>query len=136
MPDDFWKDAEVISAYTRAQAIEDGTLVDATLGEIADVTRQHFGPVHVAMTRSTYELILRAVYNERHGNDWRGVWHDVLTMASGAVRRSANRGGTAEPFRVIITGAGRGKYHTLWASVTGGDNGEPVVTILGEASEV
>ncbi len=28
-----FEDAEVISAYTRAQAIEDGVLVDATIGD-------------------------------------------------------------------------------------------------------
>lgn len=114
----FWDDAAVIHVYTRERALEDGVLMDARQGAIEEVTRQHMGPsaraprpVPVVLTSALFELIQRAVAHPRHCNDWRGVWHDVLTMSTGA-RRSALATGRAA-FRVIITGTGRQRLHTL-----------------------
>lgn len=38
MTDDFWDDAEIISAYTDEEAVEDGTLIPVLFGEISRVT--------------------------------------------------------------------------------------------------
>lgn len=112
----FWDDADVVYVYTREQAIEDGVLIDARQGELEEVTRQHFpGPCPVVMTSGLYELIRRAVENRGAGNDWRGVWHDVLWMfrVSGARRGALDRMGDRCGFRVIITGTGRRRLHTV-----------------------
>lgn len=118
-----------ISVYTREQALEDGVLVDARAGDFAEVTAQYFPPAAgpVVMTRELFELIRRAVENERHCNDYAGVWHDVLWMSRGVVRvllgcsRAAVELGRPLPpplpFRVIITGAGRRRYHDLQVSI-------------------
>jgi hypothetical protein len=74
----------VVSVYTRAQAIADGVIVDATGGDLAAISAQHFPGVHVAMTAAVAALIQKAVDHPDHGNDWRGVWFDVLWMLSQA----------------------------------------------------
>ncbi len=101
---------DIIFEYTLDQALEDGVLVDANEGELAEVTRQHT-KLKVYMTRALFDLIEKAVKNKRQCNDWKGVWHDVLWMSQAAVRRlSPDSPGL---FQVIITGAGRKKLYTL-----------------------
>lgn len=119
-----------IFAYTRRQAIEDGVLVDATAGDLAEVTRQHF-KVHVAMTSTVYAILERAVESRRHCNDYRGVWHDICWMLRVTIRRHPAWSSIPELlFRVIITGAGPSKYWTLKAVMGPDDEGEPCLTIM------
>lgn len=110
---DFW--GEPIYTYTRAQAIADGVLVDADAGELAPVSRQHFGAASVAMTAGLHALIERAVNNPKYWNDWRGVWHDVCWMSKLAPGRRILTRDLEQTvwFKVIIVGAGRTRYHTL-----------------------
>lgn len=103
---------EPIYVYTREQALEDGVLANAQVGDLAEVTRQHVGSIPCVLTSGLFGLIQRAVANPRWCNDWKGVWHDILWMSSGA-RRRLSRPGDVQYFRVIITGAGRTKIHTL-----------------------
>jgi len=104
-PDSIFHGAEIISMYTRADAILDGTLIDAQLGDLQEVTRQHFGAAPVAMTKGLFALIEKGVNNKKHHNDWRGVWHDVLWMS-----KMANRDGL---YYCTITGTGRVRKHVL-----------------------
>ena len=100
----------VIHTYTRAQAIADGVLVDATIGDLAEVTRQHHGNADVAMTAAVFDLMRKAVENPNWSNDYKGVWHDILWMARchGFPKRGDDR-----LFKLIITGTGRKRYHVL-----------------------
>ena len=116
----------VISSYTRAQAIEDGVLVDGMQPELAEVSRQHYKHP-VAMTAAVFGLIQRAVENEKYCNDYKGVWHDVLGMRRMA---AVQRWETGCLFRLIITGTGRRRNHTLKIECGPGDNGEPVMTVM------
>ena len=117
---------EVIYAYTRKQAIEDGVLVDGMQPELAEISRQHYKHP-VAMTAGVFGLIQRAVENEKYCNDYRGVWHDVLYMSRMA---PVKRWQTGCLFRVIITGTGRKRSHTLKIECGPGDDGEPVLTVM------
>lgn len=130
LPGSVFDGAPIISAYSRAQALEDGFLVDAQQGDLAEVTRQHVGATPCAMTAAVHALIERAVTNPRAHNDWRGVWHDVLWMGQFARRASAQAGGTPRGFKVTITGTGRRRLHLLFISVGPGDQGEAVVTVM------
>ncbi len=117
----------VVSTYTREQAIEDGVLVDATIGDFAEVSRQHFR-YPIAMTAEVFGLIERAVNHPRWLNDFKGVWHDILHMSKlGIVSRIDP---TQHLFRVIITGTGRKRNHTLKIVCHPGDQGEPVMTVM------
>ena len=130
-----FEDADIIHAYTRADALDDGTLIDGRRAELADVTDQHAPGVPVAMTAAVWKVIQLAVAHPLHRNDYRGVWHDILWMAQ--VRRAFAGSYTGEQldagirrsFRVIITGTGRKKYHDMLATLGFGDDPTPVITI-------
>ena len=152
----------VISVYTRAQAIADGVLADASTGDLTDearqredghaagvapepgagarrlgcpkigrdlaqVSAQHFPSVHVAMTATVFALIEQAVASPKHANDCRGVWHDILWM-SRVSPVQVWQGGRL--FRVIITGTGRKRLHTLKAISHPDETGRPCLTIM------
>ena len=50
--------AEIISRYTRAQALEDGVLVDLMQDTMRDVARQHYR-YPVACTAAVWDILLR-----------------------------------------------------------------------------
>ena len=127
MSTDFWTDADVIYSYTRAQAIEDGVLIDATIGDLAEVTRQHF-KYPVAMTASVFAMIEKAVNHPKHCNDWRGVWHDILWMSRKNITRRSDA--STHLFKVWITGAGQKRWNELKIQCHPGDQGEPVLTVM------
>ncbi len=89
-------------------------------------SRQHY-KYPVAMTAGVFGLIRRAVENKRHCNDYRGVWHDVLYMSR---TTPVKRWQTGCLFRVIITGTGRKRNHTLKIECGPGDDAEPVLTVM------
>ena len=126
----FWDDAEIIYAYTRAQAIEDGVLVDVS------ETAKEAGFVYpVAMTSAAWadcvewgdEDTKRQVPQDEFGRLW-----DVLWMAKIAVRQGS--GGTQLLYplhRVPRGGKGHKPQLTHLKLVCGpGDTPEPVITIM------
>lgn len=119
---------EPIHTYTRRQAIEDGALVDFSDPEsdTAEVCRQHY-KYPIACTAAVFGIMQKAVENPRHCNDYKGVLHDMLWMSRTYKRQLSP---SAVLFRVIITGAGRSKYHDFKLIVGPGDQGEPVITIM------
>lgn len=117
---------EPIHTYTRAQAIEDGELVDLMQDEMASVARQHY-KFPIACTIGVFEVMRKAVENPRYCNDYAGILHDMLWM-SRCMGRKIND--SEVMFRVIIQGAGRSKYHDFKLVVGPGDHGEPCITIL------
>ena len=72
---------DVVSSYSRSQAIEDGVLVD--LGQF-DITREHW-KFPMACTGTVWNIIEDAVHN--HGQDYAGTLHDIYTMAKLAIRK-------------------------------------------------
>ncbi|TDC34242.1 hypothetical protein E1211_17915 [Micromonospora sp. 15K316] len=131
MSTDFWADAEIIHAYTRAQALADGALVDA-----GPMAREAGFAAPVALTRAAWEDCVGwgDADSERKGTvqDEKGRLWDVLWMAISAARR--NRGGDRVPFRLVRvprTGTGRQpRLVELTLTIGPGDNGEPVFTIM------
>lgn len=126
---------DVIHSYSRAQAIEDGVLVDlsgaeAIRGDVADVCRQHY-KFPVACTATAFDIIDAAVKNKRCCNDYAGIVHDMLWMSKVA-KRQINE--STIIFPVIIRGAGRRRHYDFKLIVGPGDRGEPAITI-GIASE-
>jgi len=109
---------EVIYAYTRKQAIEDGVLVDLTQFE---TIRQHW-KLHFACTDSVWAAIEDAVH--QHGHDFEGVLHDICTMAKIAINKS--RGTDTLLFTVIIGDA----HKNLKRHIGPGDDPTPVLTLM------
>jgi len=98
---------EPISTYTRAQGIEDGVLVDVT--EWASPQQMMGGfTVPVAMTAALWAKVEAPKGSLQ---DTRGRAHDVLWLASLAVRRGreyykVKLGNRAPVLRVVVDGDG------------------------------
>jgi len=121
---------EVISSYSRAQAIEDGVLVD-----VSEVAREGGFKWPCVITTGVHALIEKAVGSPKHCNDYQGVLWDILTMARHAClyedKAIENPGRTRQlPFKVIINGCGRRRYQDMKIACGPGDTVEPVLTIM------
>jgi len=121
---------EAIYTYSRRQAIEDGVLVDGMVGDLAEISRQHF-KYPIAMTDSVFALMQGAVEHPDMGCDYKGVWHDILWMAKKGVTKKLSE--SCVLFEVAI-GSDKTKkqpvVHTLKCHVGPGDKAEPVITIM------
>ena len=127
---------DVISVYTRQDAINDGVLVDLMQGELGDVCRQHY-KYPIACTASVWSIISEAVSNPKFCNDDAGILHDMLHMSKVSY---TPHGDDTRLFTVIISGrpttcwhragVGRRKYHRFKIVCGPGDGGEPVLTIM------
>ena len=73
-------DCDVIHSYTRKQAIEDGFLVDLMQNELGEVCRQHYKHP-IVCTLPVFEIMQKAVDNEKYCNDYAGILHDMLYMS-------------------------------------------------------
>jgi hypothetical protein len=106
-----WDGAEVIHTYTREEAIADGYLVDLTEWGSSKTGFLGGFTCPVAVTRELWELIDTKV----RGQDTRGRAHDVLWMASLAVRRAREDedGCRDAPFKLILPGQGRKQTQVL-----------------------
>ncbi len=126
----FWDGAEVISVYTRAQAIEDGVLADVT-----GVAREAGFTVPVALTAAVWALVEPTERErEEYLQDVQGRLWDVLWMAFLAARRGS---GTETLFRVAFQMRGRPEYGgaglkeiVLKLHSGPGDEGEHVITLM------
>ena len=95
---------DVIHRYTRAQAIDDGMLIDFTDPEsdTGDVCRQHY-KFPIACTSAVFDIMQKAVENPRYCQDYAGILHDMLFMSK-VMKRKLDE--STVIFRVIIAGAG------------------------------
>jgi hypothetical protein len=110
----------VIYSYSRAQAIEDGVLVD--LNHIEGF-KSHW-KAHLASTSAVWAIIEEALQHE--GQDVNGIAHDVSILAKVAIRSSTELCPTEVRFDVLIAG----RKHTLKLNIGPGDKGEAVLTLL------
>jgi hypothetical protein len=102
---------EVISRYTRENAIADGVLVDVT--EQAKET----GILLPTVVTDHLHHVLEEIPTQSVGQDWRGRLHDVLWMTFlklKSMQRSQQADFPAE-VRVIVDG----ELQTLWAVIDG-----------------
>jgi hypothetical protein len=127
-----WAGATYISVYTRAEAIEDGTLVDVT-----NVAKELGFKVPVAVTQALWCLIDPTPAEATYGQDAVGRLWDVLTLAGLTARRSGrNSGQQVAVFGVFFQMRGRfghrdGLENTQLKMMIGpGDTPDPVVTIM------
>ena len=118
-------DAPVIYRYTRAQASDDGVLVDLT-----EWAKETGFTIPVACTTTVWnEYITPPEGTKKHGQSERGRAHDVLWMLYLAIRRS--HGGDRVLFEVIFLNTKKQHETIHLKCLCGpGDDGEPVLTIL------
>ena len=120
----------VIYKYTRQDALEDGFLIDVT-----ETAKEAGIKYPVALTHAVYEDCVewsdsdsnrKKTYQDKAGRLW-----DVVSMLRFAI---ANCKGDTVFYRLYrVPRSGRGKLPrqvTLKAVVNGGDDGQPVITIM------
>lgn len=118
----FFTDDDIVSTYTREQAIEDGVLAD--LNQWIPVNETIFP---TACTSAVFDILQKAVESKPSwGNDYKGLIWDMVNMA-----RFQHRGNdTHWFFKMTIHGAGRQSVYTFKAVLDAGDDEKPVITFL------
>lgn len=125
--DPLFSDATIVHSYSRAQALEEGVLVNLAFNRmLASICRQHYKHP-IACTAAVFDIIKRAVDNKEFHNDYPGVVHDILYM-SRALHREINE--STILFRVVIQGAGLKTEYDFKLVVGPGDDAKPVITIM------
>lgn len=117
---------EPIHTYTRAQALEDGILVD-----VSELAREAGFRLSVAVTRAVWGDCVAFTGNQRTPQDYEtSRLYDVLWMASLAARRGQGRRVTFQVYRVPNDGRSRrAKVVLLDMHIGPGDSADPVITI-------
>jgi hypothetical protein len=121
-----FEDAPVIFSYTRAQAIEDGVLVDLT-----EWAAETGFKIPVACTSTVWHgYIVPSDVTMELGQSERGRAHDLLWILFCAIRGSRGVERECMPFKVVFLQAPcRHEEVTLNAHYGPGDEGEAVLTI-------
>ena len=128
--DNLFEGFEVVSVYTREQAIADGVLVDVTT-----IAKEAGFKLHTVVTRNVWERCVGVPERlEGQGQSEEGRLWDVLWMASIAARR-APAGENLVTFKVSVVDVQRSdgstdrQEHVLWLHVGPGDRAEPVPSL-------
>jgi hypothetical protein len=112
---------EVVSSYSRAQAIEDGVLVD-----VSNVAREAGLTYPVALTRAAWELCVTVPPKLQGQQDEAGRLWDVLWM----LRINVGRGGDRLLYSLLVRTA-HGRRRVTLKSICGpGDDPKPVITVM------
>ena len=115
---------DVIHTYSRAQAIEDGVLVDAT-----QVAQEAGIKYPVALTQAVWADVVEPDPEDRaEGQSEQGRLWDVLWMLCCAIRGGA--GGTELRFRLSVIQKGKPRLVELKGVCGPGDHAEPVITVM------
>jgi len=129
--------APVVFSYTRAQALEDGVLVDLT-----EWAKETGFTIPVACTSAVWNgYVVPPEQTRKLGQSERGRGHDLLWMLFVAIKRQSAHGRANGNGRVhtndqllyeVLFLQAPNKHETvkLKAICGAGDNGEPVMTIM------
>lgn len=115
-----WTAEDVISVYSRADAIEDGVLVD-----VSETAREAGIKFPVAVTRRVWDEIVTP--DDSRGQDEEGRLWDLVWMLRNAAARN---GGSEILFKLAVVQNNKHEIVTLKAICGPGDGGEPVITVL------
>lgn len=118
----------VISRYSRAQAIEDGVLVD-----VSKMAREAGFKFSVAISQALWSGVIEPskYQKERNFQSVEGRLWDCLNMLMFAIRRG-QRGSEVRFSALFLQGRQRSnpKLVSMKALCGPGDDGEPVITIM------
>ncbi|MDE0147912.1 MAG: hypothetical protein OXM58_06035 [Rhodospirillaceae bacterium] len=121
----------VVSVYTRAEAIEDGILVDVT-----ETAREAGFRIPVAVTRSVWDRLVALPQGYLGFQDESGRLWDVLWMARFYALRASNSDRVrmcvlVRDIRKDLRDSHRPpRRHFPIVAIGAGDRGEPVITVM------
>ncbi len=115
---------DLVYGYSRAQAIEDGVLVD-----VSQLARQAGIRYPVAVSQALWgEWIVPDARARSFGQSEQGRLWDVLTLLAWAARKAS--GGDLRFSVTFVRGAGRRHLVRVKALCGPGDGGAPVLTLM------
>ncbi len=118
-------------AYTRAQAIEDGLLVD-----VSDTAREAGFNIPVAVTRAVWNRLIALPDGYQGFQDERGRLWDVVSMARHYALRASDRDRVTmcvlvRDIRQDLHDSNRPpRKHFPVVAIGAGDEGQPAITII------
>ena len=121
----------VLSTYTRAQAIEDGILVD-----VSETAREAGFKIPVAVTRAVWERLVALPEGYQGFQDERGRLWDVLWMARHYARRASGSDRVrmcvlVRDIRKDLRDSNRApRKHFPIVAIGAGDEGRPAITVM------
>ena len=116
---------ELISVFTRADALTDGILIDVT-----KIAEEEGFKVPVALTSAAYRSIEPSEEERCCGEELRGRLHDLFWMMRLALHRKSYVEASRIDFQLNLFQEGKQTSLALRALLHPGDRGEPVITIL------
>ena len=125
------EDLEIIYSYSRAQAIEDGVLIDVT------ETVKKAGIIYpTAITNGLYSqyIVPEPILQESEDTINIRILSVLYSLIS-AIKESKKNHSYIFFTAPIVFPNGQHVEARLWASVGGGDNGEPVITVMLEGED-
>jgi hypothetical protein len=122
------EDWEIISTYSRKQAIADGVLVDLMQGDLAKLVHEAGWKFPIAMTNGAW---CETVGSEPlpSGQSITGRLWDVLNVMRFASKQQTKSSDRIH-FEVSVWDGERHNTVQLWALCAPGDTPEPVITIM------
>ena len=125
--ENLFENAPVIFSYSRAQAIEDGVLVDLT-----EWAKETGFRIPVACTSTIWERYIVPPHRTKElGQSERGRAHDLLWILYNAIRSSKTAGHDQLLFEVVFLQAPkRHETVSLKAVCSPCDRHEPVITVM------
>ena len=120
-----WENAEIIYAYTRAEALADGVLVD-----VSEKAREAGFKIPVAITKRVFdEAVNPSEEALSYGQSVSGRLWDILFLAG--VKARANLTKSYFNYTVLVAdGPGNARNIRLKAECGPDDKGEPIITIM------
>lgn len=117
---DFFDNADIIYAYTRKQAIEDGVLID-----VSKMAQEAGIKYPVAITSGVYADVCNIPKSKSYQDEKGRLWDMLSMFVLNAVRSKGSRFHYS-----IIMHVGNKTYYTVKAVCDGGDDGKPVITLM------
>ena len=124
--EDPWEGAEVVFAYTRAQAIADGVLVDLSKGAEGTLCKELGFKPPIAITSAAFAA---TAGKAAPGEGVRGKLWDVLYMMRMAAKSAGDKTDRVY-FSVRVWDGEKNELVHLWALCGPGDTPDPVLTIM------
>jgi hypothetical protein len=123
---------ETIYSYSRAQAIEDGVLVDLMQADTVSAVREAGFKFPIAMTSTAFAETIAPIDGGElpAGQDLQGRLWDVLTILKHAIKTGQGDMSLLHFSLLVAQHNNTRKMIALKAVCDGGDTGEPVITIM------
>ena len=124
---ELFKDADIISAYTRADALEDGVLAD-----VSDLAREAGFRAPVAVTSAVFDILDPSEELKNEGQDVKGRIWDMLTILLWEIKKAKDSDAIYFAPLFVLKPNFRSEPVKMWAKAGPGDNGELVITVMME----